>query len=88
MLNAQVSDLAHGAAAQDRVCTARASQLFLPMVPEPLLHFSFVFFSQILEPDCAGVGNVKDLSLLNYWGNLLSIQTEDFILIFVTSEPI
>lgn len=26
-LNAQVSDLAHGAAAQDRVCTARASQL-------------------------------------------------------------
>lgn len=60
----------------------------LPMVLEPLLHISFVFFSQILEPDCAGVGNVNDLSILNYWGNLLSIRTKDFVLIFVTSEPI
>lgn len=58
------------------------------MVLEPLLHISFVFFSQILEPDCAGVGNVNDLSILNYWGNLLSIRTKDFVLIFVTSEPI
>lgn len=47
-----------------------------------------LFFSQILEPDCAGVGNVNDLSLLNYWGNPLSIPTKDFVLMFVTSEPI